>query len=120
MITLFGLINLVQMWLVFALVAVVVGMSGYALYHVLTTPAQAFPSEGKRTRNFWTLLNALALVISFLALTPTGPVGLFGALMALIIPGVYLADVRPAVAYWRKQKRRGDKGSANNRPPTPW
>lgn len=118
MMSLFGVINFVQMWLVFALVAVVVGMSGYALYHTLTTPEQAFTSEGKRTRNFWALLNALALVISFLALTPAGPVGLFGALMALVIPGVYLADVRPAVAYWRQKPRGG--GGANNRPPTPW
>ncbi|NMW65940.1 DUF2516 family protein [Mobiluncus mulieris] len=118
MISLFGIINYVQMWLVFALVAVVMVLSGYALYHTLTTPEQAFISEGKRTRNFWALLNGLALVISFLALTPAGPVGLFGALTALIIPGVYLADVRPAVTYWR-QKRRGGRGT-NNRPPTPW
>lgn len=118
MISLFGFINFVQMWIVFALVAVVVGMSGYALYHTLTTPEQAFTSEGKRTRNFWALLNTLALVISFLALTPAGPVGLFGALMALVIPAVYLADVRPAVAYWRQKRGRGSTG--NNRPPTPW
>ncbi|MCI6584650.1 MAG: DUF2516 family protein [Mobiluncus porci] len=120
MINVAGIINIIQMWLVFALVAVVVGMSAFSLIHALTTPAQAFTSEGKRTRNFWVLLNLLALVISFLALTPTGPVGLFGALMALIIPGVYLADVRPAVAYWRRRGRGSGSGSGGNRPPTPW
>lgn len=118
MIDLFGAINFVQMWLVFVLVIVVVVISAFSLYHAATTPSQAFLSEGKRSRNFWVVLNILALVISFLALPPYGPVGLFGALTALIIPAVYLADVRPAVAYWRKRGRGNSRNE--RRPPTPW
>lgn len=116
--TVFAAINSVQTVLVLGLVLVVVGMSLYALIHALTTPAQAFPAEGKRTRNFWALLNLLALVISFLGLTPNAFVGLFGVMMALIIPAVYLADVRPAVASWRR-RGKNSRGTGQ-RPPTPW
>lgn len=114
----FSAINTVQAIVVLILVLAVMGISLFALIHALTTPAQAFPAEGKRTRNFWVLLNALAFVISFLGLTPNAFVGLFGVLMALIIPGVYLADVRPAVAYWRH--RGNNNGASASRPPTPW
>lgn len=116
MFSVFGAIYTLQALVVFVLVAVIMGMSLFSLIHALTTPAQAFLQEGKKSQVFWSLLNLLALVISFLALTPAGPVGLFGALMALIVPAVYLADVRPAVAHWR---RRGPR-TGSRRPPTPW
>ena len=81
------LITSAQVLVGFVIVAAIVALSGYSLWHALTTPEQAFVVEGKRSRVFWAALNALALGVSFLALTPTGPVGIFGALMMLIIPG---------------------------------
>ena len=116
----FGIIGGIQNLLVFGLVLVVVGMSLFALVHALTTPAAAFTSEGKRSRTFWALLNLLALVISFLGLTPNAFVGIFTVLMAMIIPAVYLADVRPAVASYRRRRGGGSGASGSERPPTPW
>lgn len=115
MMNFFYVIGTVQNLIVFLLVSVVVVLSAFCLVHALTTPNQGFVIEGKRSRKFWALLNGLALVVSFLALTPTGPVGLFGALLALIIPGIYLADVRPAVSSYRRRR-----GGPSQRPPTPW
>lgn len=111
------LITSAQVLVGFVIVAAIVALSGYSLWHAMTTPEQAFVVEGKRSRVFWAALNALALGVSFLALTPTGPVGIFGALMMLIIPGVYLTDVRPAVSSYRR--KRGN-GGYQQRPPTPW
>ncbi|MDO5671236.1 MAG: DUF2516 family protein [Actinomycetaceae bacterium] len=82
-----------------------------ALLHCATTPAQAFLSEGKRTKNFWLAVTGLGTLLAFLALPPAQFISGFMALFILVIPGVYFADVRPAVKYHRRKKNGGGGGS---------
>lgn len=85
---------LVSVALSFAVFAV----SLWALVDAVLTPPNAFTSEGKRTKGFWLALNALAVALSFVG------VGGLAWLLVVVIPGVYLADVRPAVRTYRQQR----------------
>lgn len=73
-------------------------MELFALVDVLRRPAGAFPYADKRTKNFWLILVGVATAVGFVSLfNPTSLVGLLG----VVVAGVYLADVRPAVSQYR-------------------
>lgn len=86
---------------IFAVIAVVLfAVEIWALVNALRFRPDAYTAAGKRTKLFWGLLTGLALLIGFLSLP--APVGRGGASMLLmiigiVISGIFLADVLPAL-----------------------
>lgn len=90
----------IQRWILAILSVVLFGIEVWALINALRFPADAYLAAGKRTRLFWGLLTALAVLLGFISLPfPLG--GGFGGMLltiiGIVIAGVFLADVLPAV-----------------------
>lgn len=99
-------------WIVFQGAAVLMGV--WALVDCLTRDPQHFLAAGKRTKGFWLGVNAAGLaVVLVLSVSSLG-------LLAVVANAVYLADVRPALAFYkpvrvrsrvrRRDDRRGGPG----------
>ena len=95
-----------------------IGLGAWALIDTLRRPAQNFIAADKRTKGFWLAVNAVGvLVVAFSGLTS------FFGLLGVVANAVYLADVRPALNYYRpvrvrvRIRRRGQdkRGSAGGR-----
>ena len=76
------------------LLLVMTAIELFAFVDALLRPAPAFVAAGKLTKPAWLLILAIGLVSALLFRSPMGILGLVG----IIAAGVYLADVRPAVA----------------------
>lgn len=87
--------NLVLLGLWLALLAVEV----WALVDALRRPAHAFVTAGKRTKNFWAVLLAVAAAVGFIA---TG--NLFFMFAAVVPAVIYLTDVRREVALCSRRR----------------
>jgi len=88
--------------------------STWALIDCVARPARSFPAAGKRTKNFWLAITGAAALVAFLSLPlQVIPFPQFLAFVALVGAIVYLVDVRPAVAPYRR--RRGGRGSGASR-----
>jgi len=84
----------------------------YALVEALRTPAHAFTSAGKLTRQAWLAITGVATAIGFLALPFPGfisPLN-FLAIVAAVAAIVFVVDVRPAVAPFRRRPPRRPQG----------
>ena len=70
----------------------------FALFDALRQRRDAFPAAGKQTKRLWVILLVIAAAVGFASLLggPLGPLNLLN-IVAVVIAGVYLADVRPAV-----------------------
>lgn len=103
------MIDGIQSLVYFALYLVVFGMCVFALADAARRRPRAFVDAGKRTKRFWVLVLLAALAVSFVAIP--WPVGIgelqFVALGSAVAAGVYLADVRPAVARYSGGGSRG-------------
>lgn len=88
-----------QLVVLFALYLIVFAMCVVGLVDALRHAPAAYVSAGKRTKGFWLALLTGATAVAFVALP--WPVGIgelrFLAVVAAVVAGVYLADVRPAV-----------------------
>lgn len=92
----------------------VFGLTVVALVDLLRRPAPAFPRAGKRTKNFWLAIIAVATAVAFVAIPPPLGFGLapfFIALIAAVAAIVYLVDVKPAVAPYSGRRGTGGRGS---------
>ena len=78
----------------------------WALIDSALRPAQYYAAAGKRSRNFWLVVNAVAAVVgTFLAYEAVLAVYVAGVstgmsfigLLTVVASAVYLADVRPAL-----------------------
>ena len=95
-----GVIGGIQLYLFLGLSLVGFALEVWALAHALRTPARSFEAADKRTKTFWLVLLAVAVVVGFLGIPP--PLGISAVpvlfvLFAVVPAGIYLADVRPAV-----------------------
>ena len=72
--------------------AELIGLS-FALFHLVRTPAAAFPAASKQSKQFWGFLLGASLVAR---LTFASQLDLFGVIAA-VAAIVYLVDVKPAV-----------------------
>lgn len=96
-------------WRLAQVVAVVLG--AWALVSTLRRPDQHFVAADKRTKGFWLAVNAAGLLVVVLM----GMSSMFG-LLGVVANAVYLADVRPALNYYRpvrvrvRIRRRGQDG----------
>lgn len=101
-------------WRLAQVVAVVLG--AWALVSTLRRPDQHFVAADKRTKGFWLAVNAAGLLVVVLM----GMSSMFG-LLGVVANAVYLADVRPALDYYRpvrvrvRIRRRGPDGRGPGR-----
>ncbi|WP_310962250.1 DUF2516 family protein [Nocardioides terrisoli] len=66
----------------------------FAFVDAVLRPAAGFTAAGKLSKPAWLLILALAMVTCVAFQSPMSILGLLG----IVAAGVYLADVRPAVA----------------------
>ncbi|PYI69934.1 DUF2516 domain-containing protein [Arthrobacter livingstonensis] len=93
--------------------AVALGVQIWALTDCLRTPAADFQRVSKRSKQFWGALTAVSTFFGFLYLLPAATALVapnMGMLMIInlagaTVAGVYLADVRPALAEVRGRGR---------------
>ncbi|MDL4772793.1 MULTISPECIES: DUF2516 family protein [Thermomonosporaceae] len=101
-------------------------MEAWALVDGLTVSADAYAAAGKQTKKLWTIILIVAAVVGGAytaapAMLGVRPVSLLLGILpvaAFIAAAVYLADVRPAVAPYKK--KRGGGGRSNMGPYGPW
>lgn len=85
---------------------VVAGLSVYALAEAARATGYAYQSAFKRTKGFWLAVTGAAALFSLLTLWQAwngGNSSIFMQLVAATAVGVFLADVRPAVAVRRRR-----------------
>ncbi|ROR72487.1 DUF2516 family protein [Bogoriella caseilytica] len=90
------------------------GVEVWALVDAARRPASAFVTAGKRTKTFWLILTGVAAVIGFLTLPPpvgVAQIGGFFMFIAVVPAGIYLADVRPAVAPYSRRRPPSSPGN---------
>ncbi|WP_233526213.1 DUF2516 family protein [Actinomadura spongiicola] len=99
-------------------------MEAWALIDSLTVPESAFSAAGKWRKKMWTIVLIVTVVVGgAYAVAPAAlgasPIALLLGILpvaAFIAASVYLADVRPAVAPFKK--RNG--GNSHSGPYGPW
>lgn len=84
-----------QNWLFRALLLALVAAEVWALINALRFRPGAYTAASKRTKTFWSLMAAGSVLLGLLALWGLSPylLGIIGIVMA----GVFLADVLPAL-----------------------
>ncbi|UFU02591.1 DUF2516 family protein [Ruania suaedae] len=92
---------LVQSYLFLALAFSALALAVWALADAAVRPAPAFESADKRTKMFWIAMSGGAALLSLLAVVGAFT-GLLFSIIAGVMAGVYLADVRPAVRDYRR------------------
>ena len=88
-------------------------MQVFALVDAARHRPDAFVAAGKRTKQFWVIVLAVATALGFVSVL--NPLNIF-SLLAVVAAGIYLADVRPAL---RQVSGRGG-GSQHMGPYGPW
>ena len=87
-------IALTQYYLVLAISVVALGLEVFALIDAARHRPDAYVAAGKRTKQFWLAVTGGGALLGFISLGW----GLgFLAIAGIVIAGVYLADVRPAL-----------------------
>lgn len=116
-----NILNFVDFLVLVALGLLAFGMQLWALSDCLRTSAGYFERVDKRTKTFWTALTAgsvffgfLYVVVPLLSLSvPSMGMGMILSLAGATVAGVYLADVRPALAELRGRGRgQQNRGSS--------
>ncbi|MGN6780510.1 MAG: DUF2516 family protein [Marmoricola sp.] len=84
---------------ILALFLLMAAMELFALVDALIRPAAAYAAAGKLSKAGWLVILVLSLLTCLAIRSPMNILGLLGAVAA----GVYLADVRPALASIRRR-----------------
>ena len=100
-------------FLALGLVAFVV--EAWALIDAITRPSQAFVAAGKQTKQLWLIILGVAAVVGLaFAIIGVGPTSIL-PVAAFVAAAVYLADVRPKVRSFPKNRSGTSQG-----PYGPW
>ncbi len=105
-----------QDWLLAILGVAALALEAVALAESLRYSNEAYYAAGKRNKAFWTAMTGSAAAVGFLTLpaplgvSGTGPLNLLG-FAAVVVAGVYLADVRPALRSVGRQPGRQQRGT---------
>jgi predicted CDP-diglyceride synthetase/phosphatidate cytidylyltransferase len=94
-----------QSTLVLILGVLALGCEVFAVVDALRHRPDAYVAAGKRTKNFWTIILLVAVVIGVITLFN---VLNFVGIIAFIAAAVYLTDVRPALRQVTGRGRRTD------------
>lgn len=93
------MVALIQMWIFFVLALALLAVEIWALVNALRFRPDAYVAADKRTKVFWCVLTAVAVLLGFLSIPY--PVGrgssMLFMLAGVIIAGIFLADVLPAL-----------------------
>ncbi|NDU75456.1 DUF2516 family protein [Actinomadura sp. DSM 109109] len=108
------------------LLIIAFAMEAWALVDSLTVPVNAYAAASKQSKKLWTIILIVATVVG--AAYAVAPVALGASPIALLLgilpvaafiaAAVYLADVRPAVAPYKKNN--GGRGGSRQGPYGPW
>ena len=100
-------------FLALGLVAFVV--EAWAFIDAITRPSQAFVAAGKQTKQLWLIILGVATVVGLaFAIIGVGPTSIL-PVAAFVAAAVYLADVRPKVRSFPKNRSGTSSG-----PYGPW
>lgn len=88
------IISEIQGWIILGLGLLALAAEVYALVHAVRQRADAFTAAGKQSKVFWVAALAIASLMGFAVLG--GGFGIL-AIVGIVIAGIYLADVRPAI-----------------------
>src|SRR5699024_9478635 len=107
-----AMIPLIQTWLFAVLALALFAIEVWAFINALRFRPDAYVAAGKRTKTFWGILTGVAMLLGFLSLP--APIGGGGGMFlfmlgGIIIAGIFLADVLPAL------KRVVGRSRGNNR-----
>ncbi len=100
-------------------------MEAWALIDSVTVPTGAFSAASKWSKKIWTIILIVATVVggayAIAAALGASPIALLLGILpvaAFIGAAIYLADVRPAVAPFKKNN--GGRGGSRSGPYGPW
>lgn len=104
-------VSQVMLWTTLALSLLCLLIEVWALVVSLLLPADGYTAAGRSTKAVWSgVLTGVVLVSSFMTLlTAASPLGFMG-MLCVIIAGVFLADVKPAVTELLAGSSRRGKG----------
>lgn len=88
-------VDQVESWIQFLLFVIAAAIELFAVIDALMRPAAGFTAAEKLTKPGWIIILLLSLLSSYLILLSSFSIF---ALAGVVAAGVYLADVRPAVA----------------------
>jgi len=88
-------------------------VEAWAFIDAITRPAQAFVAAGKQTKVIWLIILGIAFVLGLYAAAYGGVTG-FLSVAAFVAAAIYLADVRPKVKEFRRDR------SSSSGPYGPW
>ena len=88
-------------------------VEAWAFVDAITRPAQAFVAAGKQTKLIWLIILGIAFVLGLYAAAYGGVTG-FLSVAAFVAAAIYLADVRPKVKEFRRDR------SSSSGPYGPW
>jgi hypothetical protein len=102
-------------WFFFVLSAAAFVVEVWAFIDAITRPKHAFAASGKLTKPLWLIILGVAVVLGFAgALGKLSAIN-FLAIAAFVAAAVYLADVRPKVRSFPKNRAGTSQG-----PYGPW
>ena len=102
-------------WFFFVLSAAAFVVEAWAFIDAITRPSQAFVAAGKLTKPLWLIVTGVAAVIGLAgAVYGVGPTSIL-PVVAFVAAAVYLADVRPKVRSFPKNRSGTSSG-----PYGPW
>jgi len=78
-------------------------VEAWAFIDAITRPAQAFVAAGKQTKVIWLIILGIAVVLGLYAAAYGGGTG-FLSVAAFVAAAIYLADVRPKVKEFRRDR----------------
>lgn len=88
------ILSSIQGLIILGLGLLALGAEVFALVHAVRQRPDAFVAAGKQTKIFWVVALSIAALLGFALLG--GGFGLL-AIVGIVVAGVYLADVRPAI-----------------------
>lgn len=94
------MIALIQTWIFLVLALVLLAVEIWAFVNALRFRPDAYTAAGKRSKTFWAVLTGVAMLLGFLSIPyPLGRGGgsILLTLIGIVIAGVFLADVLPAL-----------------------
>lgn len=115
-------LNFFQFFVLVALGLLALGIQVWALSDALRTSAGDFERVNRKTKTFWTALTAgsgffgfIYVIVPLMSLSvPSMGMGMILSLAGATVAGVYLADVRPALAEVRGGRGRGHQNRGSS------
>lgn len=90
-------------------------VEAWAFVDAITRPSQAFVAAGKQTKQLWLIILGVAAVVGLaFAIIGVGPTSIL-PVAAFVAAAIYLADVRPKVRSFPKNRSGTSQG-----PYGPW